>query len=76
MPKRDTAQRRHAILAYVNEHGETPVETLASRFAISEVTVRKDLNTLERSGLLLRRYGGAAPLPQEMLSEPAQMLSP
>jgi len=76
MPKRDTAQRRHAILTYVNEHGETPVEALASRFAISEVTVRKDLNTLERSGLLLRRYGGAAPLPQEMLGEPARMLSP
>ncbi|GHB13887.1 DeoR/GlpR family DNA-binding transcription regulator [Salinicola rhizosphaerae] len=76
MTKRDTAQRRHAILTYVNAHGETPVEALASRFAISEVTVRKDLSMLERSGLLLRRYGGAAPLPQEMLSEPAHVLSP
>lgn len=71
MPKRDTLQRRHAILAYVNDHGETSVDSLARHFATSEVTVRKDLATLEKSGLLLRRFGGAAPLPQEMLAEPA-----
>ncbi|WP_431024718.1 DeoR/GlpR family DNA-binding transcription regulator [Halomonas sp. H5] len=70
MSKRNTAQRRHAILAFVNERGETGVDTLAEHFAISEVTVRKDLATLEKSGLLLRRYGGAAPLPQELLGEP------
>ncbi|MBF8223616.1 DeoR/GlpR family DNA-binding transcription regulator [Halomonas sp. 328] len=70
MSKRNTAQRRHAILAFVNARGETGVDTLAEHFAISEVTVRKDLATLEKSGLLLRRYGGAAPLPQELLGEP------
>ncbi|MBZ9558652.1 MULTISPECIES: DeoR family transcriptional regulator [unclassified Modicisalibacter] len=69
MSKRDTAQRRHAILAHVNAHGETSVDSLARRFATSEVTVRKDLATLEKSGLLLRRFGGAVPLPQEMLAE-------
>ncbi|GEK47194.1 XRE family transcriptional regulator [Bisbaumannia pacifica] len=69
MSKRNTAQRRHAILAFVNARGETGVDTLAEHFAISEVTVRKDLATLEKSGLLLRRYGGAAPLPQELLGE-------
>lgn len=67
--KRNTAQRRHAILAYVNEWGETSVDTLSRHFATSEVTIRKDLATLENSGLLLRRYGGATPLPSELLDD-------
>ncbi|WP_280566700.1 DeoR family transcriptional regulator [Chromohalobacter sp. 296-RDG] len=76
MPKRDTAQRRHAMLAYVNEQGETSVDTLARHFVTSEVTVRKDLATLEKSGLLLRRFGGAVPLPSEILTEANSPLSP
>ena len=67
MTKRNTAQRRHAILAYVNAEGEVSVEALAQRFDFSEVTIRKDLATLEKSGLLLRRHGGAMPLPVELL---------
>ncbi|QJQ95620.1 MULTISPECIES: DeoR/GlpR family DNA-binding transcription regulator [Halomonadaceae] len=73
MTKRNTVQRRHAILAYVNARGETAVDALAREFATSEVTIRKDLATLEKSGLLLRRYGGAAPLPQELLDDDAQV---
>ena len=46
------------------------VERLAERFATSEVTIRKDLAALESSGLLLRRYGGAVLLPQDMISDP------
>ncbi|WP_106476814.1 DeoR/GlpR family DNA-binding transcription regulator [Phytohalomonas tamaricis] len=75
MSKRNTPQRRHAILAYINEHGEVSVDALARHFATSEVTIRKDLATLEKSGLLMRRYGGAAPLPQEVLSEPTSQVS-
>ncbi|MDR5903953.1 DeoR/GlpR family DNA-binding transcription regulator [Franzmannia qiaohouensis] len=67
MTKRNTAQRRHAILACVNAEGEVSVEALAQRFDFSEVTIRKDLATLEKSGLLLRRHGGAVPLPVELL---------
>lgn len=73
MTKRNTAQRRHAILAYVNAQGETTVEALAQHFAFSEVTIRKDLATLEASGLLLRRHGGAIPLPREMLDAGSQV---
>lgn len=66
MSKRNTQQRRHIIITEVNTHGEVSVEALAKRFDISEVTIRKDLAALEKSGLLLRRYGGAVPLPQEI----------
>ena len=75
MSKRNTPQRRHAILALLNEQGEVVVDALEQHFATSEVTIRKDLAELEKNGLLLRRYGGAVPLPQELIGEPAQPIS-
>ncbi|MBF7728893.1 DeoR/GlpR family DNA-binding transcription regulator [Pseudomonas sp. N040] len=76
MSKRNTPQRRHTILGLLNEQGEVSVDELARRFATSEVTIRKDLTVLESNGLLLRRYGGAVPVPQELIAEPAQPVSP
>jgi DeoR/GlpR family transcriptional regulator of sugar metabolism len=75
MSKRNTPQRRHAILALLNEQGEVAVDALAQHFATSEVTIRKDLAELEKNGLLLRRYGGAVPMPQELIGEPAHPIS-
>lgn len=69
MSKRNTQLRRHAIATLVNEMGEVSVESLASQFETSEVTIRKDLASLEENGLLLRRYGGAIALPKEVVSE-------
>ncbi|SDU03345.1 DeoR/GlpR family DNA-binding transcription regulator [Geopseudomonas guangdongensis] len=76
MSKRNTPQRRHAILALLAERGEVQVEALARHFETSEVTIRKDLAALESNGLLLRRYGGAVPVPQELVAEPGPPLSP
>ncbi|WP_296269637.1 DeoR/GlpR family DNA-binding transcription regulator [Pseudomonas sp. UBA6323] len=76
MSKRNTPQRRHTILALLAEQGEVSVDALAQYFATSEVTIRKDLAALEKNGLLLRRYGGAVPVPQELFSEPTQPISP
>ncbi|MGL5948601.1 MAG: DeoR/GlpR family DNA-binding transcription regulator [Aeromonas sp.] len=67
MSKRNTQQRRHAIASWVQSAGEVSVDALAKHFATSEVTIRKDLAALESSGLLLRRYGGAVPLPSELV---------
>lgn len=75
MSKRNTPQRRHTILALLAEQGELSVDELAKRFATSEVTIRKDLAALEKHGLLLRRYGGAVPMPQELIGEGAQPIS-
>jgi len=69
MSKRNTQQRRHTIVSLLNEQGEVTVDELARRFDTSEVTIRKDLTALERNGLLLRRYGGAVPVPSEMVAE-------
>lgn len=75
MTKRNTQQRRHTIVTLVQEQGEVSVDTLAKHFSTSEVTIRKDLAVLETGGLLLRRYGGAVPLPSEMVvdSNPDQV---
>ncbi|OLQ81296.1 XRE family transcriptional regulator [Photobacterium proteolyticum] len=75
MSKRNTQQRRHAIVSMVNEAGEVSVDKLAKFFSTSEVTIRKDLAALEKNGLLLRRYGGAIAMPTEMVSEVEENVS-
>ncbi|NMP30782.1 DeoR family transcriptional regulator [Thalassotalea sp. M1531] len=75
MSKRNTQQRRHIIINELNLHGEISVDALAKRFETSEVTIRKDLAALEKSGLLLRRYGGAVPLPKEIVESQPQKVS-
>jgi DeoR/GlpR family transcriptional regulator of sugar metabolism len=75
MSKRNTPQRRHTILALLAEQGEVSVDELSKAFATSEVTIRKDLAALEKNGLLLRRYGGAVPMPQELIND-SQPVSP
>ncbi|GAB1262902.1 DeoR/GlpR family DNA-binding transcription regulator [Aurantivibrio plasticivorans] len=71
MTKRNTQQRRRSIVECLNRDGEVSVEMLATQFSTSEVTIRKDLAALETNGLLLRRYGGAVPIPKEM-NDPAK----
>jgi DeoR/GlpR family transcriptional regulator of sugar metabolism len=67
--KRNTQVRRHSIAQLVKERGEVSVEELSALFDTSEVTIRKDLTSLEKNGQLLRRYGGAVSLPQEAVDE-------
>ncbi|MFL0811020.1 MAG: DeoR family transcriptional regulator [Agarilytica sp.] len=68
MPKRFTQRRRGEIVAILADRGEVTVDYLAQYFSTSEVTIRKDLAELEANGLLLRRHGGAVPLPVELVS--------
>jgi len=75
MTKRNTKQRRHIIITELTSQGEVSVDQLAKKFDTSEVTIRKDLAALENSGLLLRRYGGAVPLPRELIEPKTEKLS-
>lgn len=63
MQKRNTQQRRRAIVEQLNLAGEVAVDELAKLFSTSEVTIRKDFVALENNGLLLRKFGGAVLLP-------------
>ncbi|MEP1553261.1 DeoR/GlpR family DNA-binding transcription regulator, partial [Paraglaciecola sp.] len=65
MQKRNTQQRRRAIIERLNHEGEVSVDELSKAFSTSEVTIRKDLAELENNGLLLRKFGGAVLLPRE-----------
>lgn len=66
---RNTQQRRHRIVQLLQSQGEVSVEQLVQLFETSEVTIRKDLTALEANGILVRRYGGAILMPQELLDE-------
>jgi len=51
--------RRTAILEALNEDGEVRVADLSDNLHTSVVTIRKDLDELEKEGLLERVHGGA-----------------
>ena len=69
-------ERQMEIARIVEEQGRARVTELSERFGVSTVTIRKDLAALEKNGLLLRRYGGAVPLPQELIGDSVQPVSP
>ncbi|TCP97688.1 DeoR family transcriptional regulator [Cricetibacter osteomyelitidis] len=67
--QRNTQQRRHLIMQRLQQQGEVSVDELVQLFETSEVTIRKDLTVLEANGFLLRRYGGAVLMPNEIIDE-------
>jgi len=55
-----TRQRRQSeIIELLAAKGEMTVDELAGRFRVSEMTIRRDLARLARSGRLSRTHGGA-----------------
>ncbi|PFG15563.1 DeoR family transcriptional regulator [Propionicimonas paludicola] len=60
------ADRRAAILAKVFEDGHARTVDLAELLQVSEVTIRGDLDELERQGRIARVHGGAT-MPQSPL---------
>lgn len=52
-------QRRKDILNLIQEDGHAKVQKLAKIFNVSEVTIRQDLEVLERMGYIQREHGGA-----------------
>src|SRR5947209_10563853 len=54
-----TPERRQQIMRMLEEEQRVTVPELSQHFAVSEVTIRKDLAWLETQGLALRTHGGA-----------------
>ena len=52
-------QRREKILELIKEDGAAKVVDLARIFKVTEVTIRQDLEKLEKGGLVIREHGGA-----------------
>jgi DeoR family transcriptional regulator of aga operon len=56
-------ERRQHILSLAQKRGRVLVEELSESLGISRITIRKDLDYLQRRGVLQRTHGGAL-LPQ------------
>jgi DeoR/GlpR family transcriptional regulator of sugar metabolism len=55
------ADNRHQeMLQLLGEQGTLSISELASRYEVSDMTIRRDLNQLAAQGLLVRTRGGAA----------------
>lgn len=57
--RKTTVVRRKQILQKLSEEGEVYVDALSKEFEVSEVTIRNDLDQLEKKRLLIRARGGA-----------------
>ena len=63
MPNFSTQERRAAILRLIDRQNSVSVSELSRMFGISEVSIRKDLKTMQRANLLMRNRGGAMRIP-------------
>jgi DeoR family fructose operon transcriptional repressor len=63
-------ERQRVILEQARAEGRVDVAVLATEFAVTTETVRRDLTILERHGLLRRVHGGAIPV-ERLGFEPA-----
>ena len=54
-------ERRRQIVEQVERDGRATVGALARHFNVSAVTIRGDLETLDRVGAIARSHGGALP---------------
>lgn len=53
------AQRRAGIVSLLDSAGAVSVSELATRFEVSDMTIRRDLENLAEAGLIAKVHGGA-----------------
>ena len=52
-------ERRARLMKLISERGYVQVTDLVKQFDVSPVTIRRDLEIMEKEGLLIRKRGGA-----------------
>lgn len=52
-------ERQHTIAEYIKKNGKAKVEELAEELGVSAMTIRRDLEKLDREGVVNRCHGGA-----------------
>ena len=57
-------ERQAAILSILKSEGSVEVETLSTRFSVTNQTIRQDLRDLDERGLVKRTHGGARRIAQ------------
>ncbi|WP_190287423.1 DeoR/GlpR family DNA-binding transcription regulator [Paenibacillus darwinianus] len=68
--KMRSLERHQYIIDYLKTHKSVDVSFLSTELSVSEVTVRKDLEKLERDKWLVRSHGGAV-LNENLFVEPS-----
>jgi DeoR family transcriptional regulator of aga operon len=66
---KSTVERRKYIINEISTQGQVFVHDLSERFKVSEVTIRNDLEQLERKNVLIRARGGAIKFEGNMARE-------
>lgn len=66
----NTTQRRYEIYELLKKDKTVQVNTLAIKYNVSLMTIRRDLDILENQGLVTKSYGGAT-LNESISSEPS-----
>lgn len=69
-PRLLAEERRRAVLQVVNREGRITISDLTSRFGVSAVTARADLDVLTKAGRVLRSHGGAVRLAEPDFDAP------
>lgn len=69
--RRLPAGRKADLAAYVEQAGEVTVGDLAEHFAVSIDTIRRDLDQLDREGVVIRTHGGAVSAADAQLKDRA-----
>ncbi|MBR7744570.1 DeoR/GlpR transcriptional regulator [Phycicoccus sp. BSK3Z-2] len=65
------AQRQALIVAALDRDGVVRVSDLAEELGVSDMTVRRDLTTLQDEGMLVKVHGGARVMNQLSTAEPS-----
>ncbi|WP_406677987.1 DeoR/GlpR family DNA-binding transcription regulator [Moorella sp. ACPs] len=66
-----SAQRRKIIIDKINSGMPLSVSELSRELGVSPMTIRRDLSSLEKEGLLTRTHGGAVPVGGGSEEEPS-----
>lgn len=64
------AERKKAILEYVQREKAVKTEDLSKHFNVHEATIRRDLTALEQENKIMRTHGGVVLNEEEVFSEP------
>ncbi len=66
-------ERQKGIHLYLVKHHMATIRDLAKEFDVSETTIRRDLEVMEKSGLIKKTFGGAIAVDGSVTYPPYQM---
>lgn len=68
-------ERKRKIKEYIVDQQSVRVVDLSHEFGVTEETIRRDLEKLEKEGVLIRTHGGAIPIANEFVDQPFSVRS-